>query len=66
MSSPNFKVAFVWWPKRLAVHHEDGWDFIGWVWLQRAYLTHNLQHGWIAFVKNQTPQMLDRCPRCGK
>ena len=66
MTGPNFKIAYVWWPKRLADRRDEGFEFIGWVWLQRAYLSYNLHHGWIAFVDNQTAQKLDCCPRCGK
>ena len=38
--------------------------FIGWVWLQRAYLTNNVNHGWVAFLDNQIDDYLNKCPCC--
>lgn len=69
MSHPGrCKVAYVpWWrPVRLAVKTEDGFDFVGWLWRQQAYLVNNLNHGWIAFLDQQTPENLSRCPHCGQ
>lgn len=64
---PRFKVAFCVIPRRLAVHEgERGMRFIGWVWMQKAYLTNNLSHGWVAFLDNQTPDQLTKCPCCGR
>lgn len=68
MSLPSrFKVACVpWWrPVRLAVKTAEGYDFVGWVWRQKAYLVNNLHHGWIAFLDQQTPENLNRCQHCG-
>lgn len=63
--SARWKTTFVLWPRRLAVHEGDkGMRFVGWVWMQRAYLTNNFSHGWVAFVENQTPEYLDKCPCC--
>ncbi|MDR7092290.1 hypothetical protein [Hydrogenophaga laconesensis] len=69
MSDPLFKVAYVpWWkPIRLAKRNAvGGWDFVGWVWRQRAYLVNNTAHGWIAFAEDQTPENIDVwfCPHC--
>lgn len=61
----RWKLAFCWWPRRLAVSEgANGMRFIGWVWLQTAYLTNNFNHGWVAFLDNQTPEYLERCPFC--
>lgn len=65
---PRFKVAYVpWWrPLRLAKKNEQGgFDFVGWVWRQKAYIVNNLNHGWIAFVEDQTETKLKTCPSCG-
>ena len=63
---PRFKVAYVpWWrPIRLAMRHPKGWDFIGWLWRQDAFMVNNLLHGWIAFVEDQTPEKLAVCASC--
>ena len=57
------KVSFVIWPRRLARHRdnirENGFEFIGWVWLQKACLTNNINHGWIAFLENQTEEKIN-------
>jgi len=67
----NFKTKFCWWPVRLARHtkyngplEESSMEFIGWVWMQRANLTKNLNHGWVAFL-DSTP-MPKRCKECGQ
>jgi len=66
----NFKTRFCWWPVRLARHIKDApidkpnMEFVGWVWMQRAHLTNNLNHGWVAFL-DSTP-MPDRCRECGQ
>ncbi len=70
MSAPRFKVVRLrWWnkPVRLASNTKDGMQFVGWVWNQRAYLVNNLNHGWIAFVDQQTPENVDVwfCDHCG-
>jgi hypothetical protein len=67
---PSFKVVHIrWWhrPVRLAMKHGEGFDFIGWVWNQKAYLVRNLNHGWIAFAEDQTPENVDvwYCDHCG-
>jgi hypothetical protein len=64
--SSRFKVAFCWWPKRLALKDESGMRWVGWIWLQRAYLVNNINHGWIAFVDGQTKENLMTCPCCGR
>ena len=71
---PRFKTAWVpWWrPVRLAVQNGKpgemtGFRFVGWVWRQRARLVNNINHGWIAFVDDQTEEKLrDTCPECGR
>lgn len=65
----NFKTKFCWWPIRLARHVDDPgfgtkMEFIGWVWMQEANLTNNLNHGWVAFL-DATP-MPKRCSKCGQ
>lgn len=64
----RFIITYVpWWrPVRLAARHEHGFDFIGWVWRQKAYLVHNSHHGWIAFQEDQTPEKMNCCPVCGQ
>jgi len=44
----------------------DGYDFVGWIWRQKAYLVNNAHHGWIAFLDQQTPENLNRCPCCDR
>lgn len=69
----RFKIKFCWWPVRLARHIQrdetkpfadtgPDMEFIGWVWMQNAHLTNNLNHGWVAFLdsKLSTP----RCKTC--
>lgn len=70
MSRASWKVVQLrWWnlPIRLAHRDKDGLKFVGWVWNQRAYLVKNLNHGWIAFVEDQTPENIDIwfCDHCG-
>lgn len=70
MSHTRFKVVQLrWWnrPVRLARRTESGMEFIGWVWNQRAYLVNNLNHGWVAFLDQQTPENVDVwfCDHCG-
>lgn len=66
MSTPRFKVEYVpWWrPIRLAARNENGFDFIGWVWRQKAYMVNNINHGWIAFLEDQTLKNLTICHCC--
>lgn len=66
-----FKVAYVpfWRPVRLAVREKVEFDltrmrFVGWVWMQQAYMVKNLNHGWVAFLEDQTEDKLKRCPYC--
>jgi len=66
MSEPRWKVEYVpWWrPRRLAVKQGESNNFVGWVWRQKAYLTNNIHHGWVAFVEHQTEEKLTCCPQC--
>ena len=70
MNEPRFKIAWVPWyrPIRLARRRSDNsgihHDFVGWCWRQKARQVNNLNHGWIAFVEDQTPQRLATCPCC--
>ena len=68
MSNPTFKVIDVPWYRRypLLVSGPDGHRQVGWVSGQRAYLVNNLNHGWVAFVDQQTPENIDHwfCPHC--
>ena len=70
INDPSRKLVYVpWWrPVPMARWNEGrtGFDFIGWVWRQKALLTKNLNHGWIAFEDLQTPENLSACPCCGK
>lgn len=64
-NEPRFKIKFCLIPRRLAIHEGDlGMRFVGWVWLQTAYLSKNMSHGWVAFVDNQNEEQLSRCPCC--
>jgi len=68
-----YKTKFCLLPRRLARHIKDAppdkpnMEFIGWVWMQRAHLTRNLNHGWVAFLdsellseaKSKSPILLD-------
>lgn len=65
MSSPNFKITFCWIPHRLVLRTPERWWFIGWVWLKKARLVKNINHGWIAFAEDQTEELLAVCPSCG-
>lgn len=71
MSKPTFMIKDIrWWhrPIRLAVRRGDSrLEFVGWVWNQRAFLVNNLNHGWIAFVEDQTEEQLRawKCDICG-
>lgn len=62
------KVMYVpWWrPIMLCAHTENGIKQVGWVWRQTVYAVDNLNHGWIAFVEDQTHENLAKCPHCGK
>lgn len=71
----RLKTKFCWWPVRLARHIKcdetkpfadigPNMEFIGWVWMQRAHLTNNLNHGWVAFL-DSTP-LEPRCKTCGQ
>ena len=66
----SFKTKFCLWPVRLARHIKDAqpdkptMEFIGWVWMQRAALTNNLHHGWIAFLDDKP--MPKTCKKCGQ
>ena len=70
MSEPMRKITYVPWyrPVRLAAWSTDRshFNFVGWVWRQKAYLVNNLAHGWIAFVEDQTPEKLNTCLACGQ
>ena len=69
----NFKTKFCWWPVRLARHlpvdpttpiDRGTMEFIGWVWMQEAPLTCNLNHGWVAFLDSKPwPK---KCKTCGQ
>lgn len=60
----RYKITYCWWPRRLAQKQADGFEFVGWVWLQKARLVKNISHGWIAFLEEQTPEKLRTCPCC--
>lgn len=68
----RFKTVFCWLPVRLARHREPdpaypyqpNMEFIGWVWMTRANLTNNLNHGWVCFL--DSPEEKPRCPECGQ
>jgi hypothetical protein len=67
MNTPNIRVQWVPWhsPIRLAIKTDEGLQFIGWVWRERAYQIRNIHHGWIALVEHQT-NLKPTCPTCGK
>jgi hypothetical protein len=68
----NFKTKFCWWPVRLARHvpiegtvpPTTRMEFIGWVWLQEATLTKNINHGWVAFLDSKL--LPKKCRKCGQ
>ena len=60
----NFKTKFCWWPVPLARHIGDGMEFIGWVWMTRANLTRNINHGWVCFLDSKP--MPKWCSKCGQ
>ena len=64
MGDFRLKLSFVLLPRRLAVKDNEGFRFIGWVWMQKALLVNNLNHGWIAFIEDQTDEKLTTCPCC--
>ena len=65
-----FKTKFCWLPVRLVRHIQPvglngpTLEFIGWVWWQRANLTMNLNHGWIAILDSKP--LKPRCKKCGQ
>lgn len=68
MTNTN-KLQFCYWPVKMVLGHNKGFDFVGWVWWQKAYLTHNLIYGWIAFAQDQLNEELmnpKTCEKCGK
>jgi len=68
----NFKTKFCWWPVRLARHrdkdpehpYQPDMEFIGWVWMQEAHLTNNINHGWTAFL--DAKPWPKKCKTCGQ
>lgn len=66
----RFKTIFCVRPYKLARHVEGAppdapnMEFIGWVWLQRAALTNNFNHGWVAFLDAKLEPK--RCSKCGQ
>lgn len=59
-----------WWHRPVPLYDKtetDGYRKIGWVWNQKAYLVDNMTEGWVAFVKDQTPENIDVwwCDCCG-
>ena len=78
----RFKTKFCWWPVRLARYRivpecidergqrwpseERTMEFIGWVWMQRAALTNNLNHGWVAFLDAKPEPEPEKCKKCGQ
>ncbi|WAC75308.1 hypothetical protein OU995_11680 [Roseateles sp. SL47] len=65
MSAPLFQVRFAWLPIRQVLYTGSNFHFTGaFYWLRRVYAVNNDHHGWIAFQDQQTPDNLQRCPRC--
>ena len=66
----RFKTKFCWWPVLLArrveptYHNGPTLEKIGWVWMQRAYLVNNLNHGWIAVLDTKLEP--EKCKKCGQ
>jgi hypothetical protein len=66
----RIKTVFLWWPVRLArltgtsmTHSSTPTiEIIGWVWLKRATISNNINHGWLAFL-DATP-LLPRYNKC--
>lgn len=70
---PRWKIAYVpWWnPRPLAIRvptrgDSGGFNFVGYVWRQKARLVNNINYGWIAFADEQTDELLQTCPCCKK
>ncbi|MDP1634580.1 MAG: hypothetical protein Q8L69_07840 [Gallionellaceae bacterium] len=67
----RIKTVFLWWPVRLArltgttlAHSSTPTiEIIGWVWLKRATISNNINHGWLAFL-DETP-LPQRCKSAG-
>lgn len=66
MEGYRLKISFLLLPRRLAVRDGEGFRFVGWAWMQKALLINNLNHGWVAFVEDQTNEKLEVCPCCKK
>jgi hypothetical protein len=66
----RFKTQFCIIPRRLAARvenptpNEPSLKFVGWVWMQRAALVENYNHGWISVVGREPDQ--DMCSKCGQ
>lgn len=66
----RFKTKFCWLPVRLARHVEPKdlngptLEMIGWIWMQRAALVNNLNHGWIAILDAEPEPA--KCKKCGQ
>jgi len=68
----RIKTVFLWWPVRLARltgttlarSSTPTIEIIGWVWLTRATISNNINHGWLAFL-DETP-LPQRCKKCGQ
>lgn len=63
--TPKYKTTFVLWPRRLVQRNIGGFNFVGWVWRTKAFLTRNDNYGWVAFLDDQTEEkMISICPCC--
>ena len=62
------KAMFCFIPRKLCLLNEKSFEFLGWVWWQKAYLVNNLNYGWIAFADDQNEENLNPkpCEKCGK
>lgn len=67
----RYKTIFCIIPRRLARHcidqdkdslNQSQMEFIGWVWMQRASLVKNINHGWVSFLDHKPPEL--PCPTC--
>ena len=70
--SALIKTVFLWTPvrlarltgKNLAYSSTPTIEIIGWVWLKRATISKNINHGWLAFLDETT--LIQRCKACGQ
>ena len=68
----RFRVVHLrWWHRPIPLYDKKEGDEhyrkVGWIYNKKAYVVDNLFEGWVAFVKDQTPEKIDVwwCKCCG-